>query len=206
MIVGVADSTESTSCATPKVLWYTLKFIVTLLATSQRTSLGLEFAHSHGGKGSSSVVSGGVVVNLVDWNCGVHDVGLDDLLLDNWLNGLVDMVVNVLASESGRHALALRGSLYSPLVLELCLFLNKVLLRSVMVTVVKLAVLDSSKLCGVLLWQYLAILNWLNGAVVVILVHLLVYSCIDLLVLVGLDGLVNNRGSNSLMNSGVMVA
>jgi len=115
-------------------------------------------------------------------------------------------VVNVLASESGRHALALRGSLYAPLVLELCLFLNKVLLRSVMVTVVKLAVLDSSKLRGVLLWQYLAILNWLNGAVVVILVHLLVYSCVDLLVLVGLDGLVNNRGSNSLMNSGVMVA
>jgi len=76
-------------------LWYTLKFIVTLLATSQRTSLGLEFAHSHGGKGSSSVVSGGVVVNLVDWNCGVHDVGLDDLLLNNWLNGLVDMLGSI---------------------------------------------------------------------------------------------------------------
>ena len=33
-----------------------------------------------------------VVMNLMDRDSGVNNIWLDDLLLDNWLNGLMDVL------------------------------------------------------------------------------------------------------------------
>jgi hypothetical protein len=209
-------------------MWLTLgdalKLVITLLATGQRTALGLKLVHSHGGQSSSAMVGSFVVVNLVDWNGGVHNVRLDSLLLDYRLDSLVDVltnvkkmrlsrleqqdtyVVDVLASNSGCDALACCGSLYAPFILKLSLFLNKIPLGGIVITVIELAVLNGTELCSVLLWQNFAVLNWLNSAVVVILVDLLVYCCVYLLVLVGLDRLVNDRRGDCLVDSSVVVS
>jgi hypothetical protein len=58
----------------------------------------------------------------------------------------------------------------------------------------------------VLLREDLAVLHWLDGAVVMVLVNLLVDRSVDLLMLVRLDGLVLHGRCNCLMNSGVVVA
>lgn len=41
----------------------------------------------------------GVVMHLVDRDGGVNHMRLKGALVDDWLNGLVDMVMNVLADE-----------------------------------------------------------------------------------------------------------
>jgi hypothetical protein len=38
------------------------------------------------------MVSSFVMVNLVNWHCGVNNVGLNNLLLNNGLDGLVNML------------------------------------------------------------------------------------------------------------------
>jgi hypothetical protein len=115
-------------------------------------------------------------------------------------------VVDMLASDGGSNTLALGGSFNNPLILELSLLLDKIPLGGIVVTVVKLAVLDGTKLGLVLLGQDLAISNGLDGAVVVVLVNLLVYSSVDLFVYVGLDNLVGDGRSNSLVDCGVMLS
>jgi hypothetical protein len=114
-------------------------------------------------------------------------------------------VVDVFASDGGSHALALGSTLDDPLVLELSLLLDKIPLCGIVVAVVKLAVLDGTKLGLVLLGQDLTISDGLDSAVVVVLVNLLVYSSVDLLVDVGLNGLVGDSRSNSLVDCGVML-
>lgn len=113
--------------------------------------------------------------------------------------------MDVLSANGGGYTLALCGALEAPLILELSLLLNKVSLGGIVVTVVKLAVLDATKFGGMLLGKNLTVLDWLNSAVVVVLVNLLVYRSVDLLMLVGLDGLMSDSGSNSLVHCGVVV-
>jgi len=114
-------------------------------------------------------------------------------------------VVHVLAADGGSYALALCGSLNAPLIPELSLLLHQVPLDCVVVTVIELAVLDGTELGSVCLGEHLTVLDWLNSAVVVILVDLLVYCGVDLLVLVRLDRLVSDCGRNSLVDCGVMM-
>jgi hypothetical protein len=114
-------------------------------------------------------------------------------------------MVNMLTTDRGRYTLALGSTLYSSLILELSLLLNKVPLCGVVVTVVKLTVLNRAELSRVCLGKHLTILNGLNSAMVVILVNLLVDGSVDLLMDVRLDCLVGNSRSYSLVNGGVMV-
>jgi len=200
------DVTDTASGTTANVLWNTLELVEALLTTTENSALLLEVAHGHGWKSSSLVVCSSVVVDLMDGNGGVDNIGLDNLSLDYWLDCLVDVVVNMLSSNSGCSTLALCGSIDTPLIAELSLFLRQVLLGGFVVTVVKLAVLDSTELGSVLLWKDLTVLDWLDGAVVVVLVNLLVDSSVDLLVLVGLDDLLGDCRGNCLVDSGVMVA
>jgi hypothetical protein len=115
-------------------------------------------------------------------------------------------VVHVFTSDRRCHTLALGSSLYAPLVLELCLLLDKIPLGGFMVAVVEFTMLDSAELGLMLFGKDLTVDNRLNSAVVVVLVNLLVYGSVDLLVYMRLDGLVGDSGSNSLMDCGVMVA
>jgi hypothetical protein len=219
--VSITNVTETASGAGTDVLGDTLELVVTLLTAAENTTLGLELVHGHGRQSSGLVVGGSVVVNLVDGDGGVDNIGLDDLLVDNGLDSLVDVlidvsnslgipsketyVVDMLSANGGGYALALGGTLNAPLVLELGLLLNKIPLGGVVVTMVKLAVLNSTKLGSVCLWENLTVLDGLDSAVVMVLVNLLVYRSVDLLMLMRLDGLVSDSRGNGLVHCGVVV-
>jgi len=204
-LVVKALSTSESADAT-NVLGDTLELVVALLTASQGSTLGLELLHSHGGQSSGLMVSGLVVVYLVNRNSGVDNAGLDGLLLNYWLDSLVDVVVDVLSANGGSDALAVGGLLDTPLVGKTSLVLNEGPLGGIGVTVVELAVLDCSELGSVCLGEDLAVVDGLNSAVVVILVDLLVNGSVDLLVYMGLDNLVVYSGSNCLVDGGVVVA
>lgn len=74
------------------VLRLAFEAIVALLAAPENTALLLELAHVDGWKLGCGVVLGGVVVNLVDGYGRVDDAGLDGLLLDYRLDGLVHVL------------------------------------------------------------------------------------------------------------------
>jgi hypothetical protein len=151
------------------------------------------------------MVSSLVMVNLMDGDSGVDDVGLNSLLLDNGLDSLVDVVVDVLSAYGGSNTLAVGGVLNAALVSKASLVVDQSPLSRIGIAVVKLAVLNSTELSSVLLWENLTVLDGLNSAVVVILVNLLVNGSVDLLVYVRLDDLVLNSGGNCLVDSGVVV-
>lgn len=208
VVSGLVVKTLSTSkgADATNVLGDTLKLVVALLTAGQGSTLGLELLHGHGRQSSGLMVSGLVVVYLVNRNSGVNNGGLDGLLLDYGLDSLVDVVVDVLSANSRCNALAVGGLLNAPLVGKTSLVLDEGPLGGVSVTVVELAVLDCSELGSVCLGEDLAVLDGLNSAVVVILMDLLVDGSIDLLMYMGLDNLVVYSGSNSLVDSGVVVA
>ena len=56
-----------------------LEAVVALLAAGEDTALLLKVGHANSRKSGSGVVLGSVVVNLVDRDRGVDDVGLNDL-------------------------------------------------------------------------------------------------------------------------------
>lgn len=56
-----------------------LEAVVALLAAGEDAALVLEVGHADGWEGGGGVVLGGVVVDLVDWHGGVHDMRLDGL-------------------------------------------------------------------------------------------------------------------------------
>lgn len=115
-------------------------------------------------------------------------------------------MMNVLASEGGCYTLALCMAFYSPLIPELSLLLGQIPLYVIMVTMIKLTVLNTAKLGSVCLWKNLSVLDWLNSAVVVVLVYLLVNCRVDLLVLVRLHNLLSDGRGNRLVDCCVMVA
>jgi hypothetical protein len=55
--------------------------VLALLTAGKGTALLLELGHGDGGKSGGSVVLGGVVVDLMDGDGGVGDVGLDGLCI-----------------------------------------------------------------------------------------------------------------------------
>jgi len=139
-----------------------LETVVTLLAAGQNSALLLKVGHADSWEGRGAVVLGSVVVDLVDWDGGVDDMGLDGLLVDHRLDLLVDVVVNVLAGDrwgNGRGVLdiTLLGG-----VLELSSLSCEALLNLCVTAVLELAVLNCTKVVVVLLGESLFVVNWLN--------------------------------------------
>lgn len=184
----------------------TLEAIVTLLAAGQDTTLLLKVGHGDGGKSRGSVVLGGVVVNLVDGDGGVDNVRLDGLLVDNGLDGLVDVVMDVLTADGGCNRLRVHSLELGALVSKLGSLSSETLLDLGVVAVLKRAVLDGGKVVMVLLRENLTVLDGLDGGVVVVLVNLLVDGGLDLLVLLELMALVGDSRGDLLVDSGVVVA
>ena len=114
-------------------------------------------------------------------------------------------MVYVLSANSGSNTLAVGGVVDAPLVRKASLVVDKSPLGSVCITVVELAVLNSTKLSSVSLRENITVLDRLDSAVVVVLVDLLVDSGVDLLVYVRLHDLVLDRGGDCLVDSGIMV-
>lgn len=95
-LVGeTCSSADATSAA--DVLGDALKLVVALLAAGESTALSLELFHGHGWESSSLMVGSLVMVNLMDGDGGVDNVGLDGLLLNNGLDSLVDVLNDVSA-------------------------------------------------------------------------------------------------------------
>ena len=184
----------------------TLEAIVALLAAGQDTTLLLKVGHGDGGKSRGSVVLGGVVVNLVDGNGGVDNVRLDGLLVDDGLDGLVDVVVDVLTADGGCNRLRVHGLDLGALVSKLGSLGSETLLDLGVVAVLERAVLDGGKVVVVLLGEDLAVLDGLDGGMVVVLVNLLVDGGLDLLVLLELMALVGDSRGNLLVDGCVVVA
>lgn len=184
----------------------TLEAVVTLLAASQDTTLLLKVGHGDGGKSRGSVVLGGIVVNLVDGDGGVDNMRLNGLLVDNRLDGLVDVVVDVLTADGGCNRLRVHSLDLGALVSKLGSLGSETLLDLGVVAVLERAVLDGGKVVVVLLGENLTVLDGLDGGVVVVLVNLLVDGGLDLLVLLELMALVGDSRGDLLVDGGVVVA
>jgi hypothetical protein len=65
--------------ATTNLTRLALESIVTLLTASENTTLLLKVGHGDGWECGGRVVLGSVVVDLVDWDGGVDNVGLNGL-------------------------------------------------------------------------------------------------------------------------------
>jgi hypothetical protein len=175
------------------------------LGAAQLAALPLELVHADRGQGRRGVVTGGVMVDLVDRHRGVDDFGLDHLLLDHRLDGLVDMVVEMLALYGRGAALGVGGLGHDTLIVQLRSFGFQSLLSLPLVAVVKLAVLGPNHSVLVLLGQDLGVLDGLDGAVVMVLVDLLLDGSLDFFMLSGLDSLVLHRRSNTLMHGRIVM-
>jgi len=204
--LSVANDTKPSSGAGTDVLWDTLEGIVALLTASKGSALGLELVHGHGRQSSCAVMGSFVVVNLVNRNSGVNNIGLNGLLLNDRLDGLMDVVVHMLTANGSSRALTMSSVVYTALVLEVSLLIDKVPLSRVVVAVVKLAVLNGAELSSVLFRKDLAVLDRLNCAVIMVLMNLLVNCSLNLLVNVRLHNLVLHSRSNGLVDGGIMVS
>lgn len=166
----------------------------------------LEFIHTHGWEGSSSVVLGLVVVDLMDGHSGVHDMGLDSFLVDDRLNCLMNVMMNMLASH-GRHVLGLVLGLSSNmLVLMLSLGHPKLGVGVGCVSVVMGPVLYWNDVVMMLLRQNFSVVHWLHSRVVVILVDLSVGRDLSLIALVWIHSLVLDTWVNMLVHRGVVLS
>lgn len=172
---------------------------------AEDTTLLLEFVDADGRQLGSAVVLSTEMVRLMNRDGGVDDLGLDSLLVDDRLDGLMDVVVDVLTRHCRCGSLGVRGIGDDALVLELGSLLCYSPLRLVMVAVVKLAALDGGNIVLVLLGKNFPVLNGLYGMVVVILVNLLLDSGVDFFVLRGLHSLVHDGRLHLFVNSGVVV-
>jgi len=100
------------------VLGLTLETVVALLTTTEDTAALLELSHTESREFGGSVVLSRIVVHLVDGDGCVDNLGLDNLLVHDWLDSLMDVVVDMLAANRGRCLSALCGTLNDPLILE----------------------------------------------------------------------------------------
>lgn len=142
--------------------------------------------------------------------------------LATYLNRLMHMVVNVLASDDWQNGIGVLAFHMEQLIFELGSFLSQASFDLVLVVMLEAAVLDGDKVEMVLLIKDRFVVNGLDGCVVVILVDLLVWSSQvnvrlrgggrhtngggEFLVLGLGDGLMGDSRSHSLVDRGVVVA
>jgi len=99
MLIGKAAALGivTTSDMFVEMRWVTLKLIDSFVTTMKCAALLLEFTHVYGWEGRCCMVLGGVEVLLVNWHGGVDYVWLDGLLVNDWLDSLVHVVMYMLA-------------------------------------------------------------------------------------------------------------
>lgn len=189
-----------------RTLGTALKCGCTLSLATQGATLLLEFFHGDGGHGRSTMMLSGIVVNFVDGDCGMDDLRLNGFLLHYWLNGLMDMVVDMLALNNRSPALGVRGLGHMALVLQ---FLSLTLhgpLSGLTVTIIEFSMLDPGNVVFVLFRKDLPVLNGLHSLMVVVLMHFLVDGRVDLFMASWLDRFVLDGWGDVFMDSCVVVA
>jgi hypothetical protein len=136
----------------------------------------------------------------------MDNLWLNDLLVNNGDNCLVNMVVNMLASDSGSSRLGSPGRLDNFGVLEMgqiCLYSLSCLMLIVMT---ELAVLGRKDVVNMLLRQNLLVLERLNGGMVMVLMNFTVDSLSSFFVSHRLDHLADDGGVDGLFDGGDMTA
>jgi hypothetical protein len=175
------------------------------LAAGQDASQPPELLHGDGGEGGCGVVLGLVVVDLVDGDGVVDDRRLDGLLADDWLDDLVDVVMDMLSGHRRGDCL---GGLDRQLVAyipELRCFLGESSVDLFMVSVVKDPLFYVPHDMMMCFGQNLAMGDGLDGGVVVMLMDLTVYGRSGLFDVGGSDCFLCYGWSDPLMQGGVMV-
>ena len=71
--------------------WAAISLGMHMVLTAESAALALELVHGHGGQGGGAVVAGRFVVDFMDRDGGVHDLGLNGFLLDDGLDCFVDV-------------------------------------------------------------------------------------------------------------------
>ncbi len=117
----------------------------------------------------------------------------------------MNMMMHVLASNDWCNRVGLFGTCFSTGVLELQTLFFKTSFDGAGVTVLNLACLNSGHSVGVLFGENLAVLHWLYGGVVMVLVHFTINSGLSLLMALLDNLLVDNGGSDLFVDGGVMV-
>lgn len=189
-----------------KALGTALEVVPALLAAAQSTALGLELVDADGRESGGTVVLSSVVMDLMDGDGGVHNLRLDHLLVEDGLNLLMDVVVNMLALNTGGLGLSDLGLGNVALIAELATLSLETLTGVVVVAVVELPGLGTGHAVLVLLRKDLLVEDGLDGAVVVVLVHLLVDNRLLLLDAFRLHRLLGDGRTDVLVDGGVMLA
>jgi len=203
VLVVVSASGRSTSC-TRNGTRLTLKAIVAGLATTESATLGFELWHAHCRKSRGCVVLGSVVVDLMDRDNSMNNVGLNHLTLDDRLDDFVDMMVAVLTSDHWSLGVRMLSLTLNTLVSESGSFLLEAGLDGGRVIVDVLAVLNGDGAVLMSLRQNLTILDGLDWGVVVVLVNFTINGTRHLLVQGFVDDLLGDGRCNGLVDGGVM--
>jgi hypothetical protein len=111
----------------------------------------LEVGHADSGKSRGPVVLSGVVVNFMDGDGGVDNFRLNDLPLNDRLNGLMNVVVDVLSSDSWGSGASLDGLALDTSVTELGSLHLDLLGDITVVAMVEFSDLDRSHVMNMLL-------------------------------------------------------
>lgn len=138
----VATVVKTCGNSATDILGLALEPVVPLLAASEHAAALLEVVEGDGRKDGCFVVDCGVVVGFVDWDRGVDYAWLDGFLVDDGLDGFVDVVVDVLACYGGGGALACCGVFDYAIAFESGLFGGEGTFVLIVVSVVEFAVLD----------------------------------------------------------------
>jgi len=177
-----------------------------LVLAAQGAAVLLELVHADGRQGRRAMMLSRVVVDFVDGHRSVDDLGLDDFLVDDRLDGLVNVVVDMLALDDRGASLGVSSIFNNTLVTQFGLLCLQCSLCVFVVAMVELSVDDSTNIVLVLLGQDLLVMDGLDLVVIMVLMNFLVNCRGDLLVAGRLDRLVLNGRSNLLMDGRVMVA
>jgi len=122
----------------------TLEGIEAFLTAAQDAATLLVFSHVDWGKSGGSMVLGSIVVSFVDRNSGVDNIWLNSFFMNYRLNGLVQVVVHMLALNDGSIALGVVSIMHNLLVLELLGLGSQRFLCMLMVSVVEVSMLYST--------------------------------------------------------------
>ena len=141
-----------------------------------------------------------VVVSLVDGHRGMDNLRGDSLLVHDWLNSLVNVMMNVLAFNARSRASGVVSVVSLGGISELSGRFLEFAVGIFSVAVAELAFFHTGHLVSVLLGHHLLVVYRLDGGVVMLLMNLTVNGFLGLLMSGGLDSLLLNRGSNALVH------
>lgn len=122
------------------------------------------------------------------------------------MNVFVDVVVNMLASDSWLSGCTVQTIDGLCGILEFCLLGSKLLLDLIGVVVLEVTMLNTFEVVVMLLCEDLGVRYWLHGGMVMVLVHLLIDSGCDTVFLLLGNGLFCDSWIHLLLNGSIVFA